>query len=88
MKITISRLMEEMKEPNPKLVGMLLIATVNLPRIEVPTFDGNTVNWRPFWQQFQANVHSKPHLRLRSDHIFEMHLKMYLLGNTAFIIGA
>ena len=35
---------------------------VNLPRIEIPTFDGNILNWRLFWEQFQAAVHDKPQL--------------------------
>ena len=35
---------------------------VNLPRIAIPTFDGSILNWRPFWDQFQAAVHDKPYL--------------------------
>ena len=35
---------------------------VNLLQMEIPTFDGNIVNWRPFLEQFQAAVHEKPHL--------------------------
>ena len=26
----------------------------------VPTFDGTILNWRPFWEQFQAAAHDKP----------------------------
>ena len=36
---------------------------VNLPRIEIPTFDGNILNWRLFWEQFKAAVHDKPQLK-------------------------
>ena len=39
-----------------------MMAGVNLPRIEIPTFDGNILNWRLFWEQFQAAVHDKPQL--------------------------
>ena len=35
---------------------------VNLPRIEIPKFVGNILNWRPFWEQFLAAAHDKPHL--------------------------
>ena len=30
---------------------------VKLPKLEVPTFDGNIVNWRTFWEQFDISVH-------------------------------
>ena len=35
---------------------------VKLPRIDVPTFDGNIVNWAIFWEQFEAAIHSKRQL--------------------------
>ena len=39
--------------------GMPTTSGVNLPRIEVPTFDGNILNWRLFWEQFDSAIHSK-----------------------------
>ena len=30
---------------------------VKLPKLEVPMFDGNIVNWRTFWEQFDVSVH-------------------------------
>ena len=33
-----------------------------LPRIEVPTFDGNPLNWRMFWEQFDCAIYNKPQL--------------------------
>ena len=39
-----------------------MLAGVNLPQIEIPTFDGSILNWRLFWEQFQATVHDKPQL--------------------------
>ena len=53
---------EVKKEPELIVVGTPLVAGVNLPRIDIPTFDGNSLNWRLFWKQFQAAVHHKPHL--------------------------
>ena len=39
-----------------------MMAGINLPRIEIPTFNGNILNWRLFWEQFQAAIHDKPQL--------------------------
>ena len=39
--------------------GMPTTSGVNLPRIEVPTFDGNILNCRIFWEQFDSAIHSK-----------------------------
>ena len=63
LRVKITRLMEEAKKvPTPKVVETPFMAGVSLPRIEIPTFDGNILNWRLFWEQFQAAVHDKPHL--------------------------
>ena len=63
LRVDISYLMERMKEePAPQTFGIGMMAGVNLPRIEVPTFDGTILNWRLFWKQFQAAVHDKPYL--------------------------
>ena len=35
---------------------------IKLPKIHVPTFDGNVVNWSSFWQQFNMAIHSKAQL--------------------------
>ena len=35
---------------------------VKLPRLEVPTFDGNLIHWKQFWDQFSTAVHNKPGL--------------------------
>ena len=34
---------------------------IQLPKIEVPTFDGNihVLSWRIFWEQFDSTIHSK-----------------------------
>ena len=32
---------------------------VRLPKIDVPTFDGNILNWRSFWEQFNVSVHCR-----------------------------
>ena len=59
VRVTISRLTEETKK---KPIGLPMIGGINLPGIEIPTFDGNVLNWQLFWEQFQAAFHDKPHL--------------------------
>ena len=64
LRVAVSRRMEEStkKEHTRDGFGVLAMTGVNLPRIEIPTFDGNILNWRLFWEQFQAAVHDKPQL--------------------------
>ena len=35
---------------------------IELPRIDIPTFKGDIMEWRSFWEQFEVSVHSKPQL--------------------------
>ena len=35
---------------------------VKLPRIEVPTFNGDILNWKAFWEQFCIAVHDRKDL--------------------------
>ena len=32
--------------------------TVELPKISVPTFDGDVLNWAVFWEQFETAIHN------------------------------
>ena len=50
------------KKPTSDKFRVLAMARVNLPRIEIPIFDGNIFNWYLFWEQFQAAVQDKPQL--------------------------
>ena len=50
-----------------KLLGSLPTVTpvvdskgVRLPKLDVPTFDGNILNWTQFWEQFSVSVHDRP----------------------------
>ena len=36
--------------------------SIELPRIDIPTFKGNIMEWRLFWEQYKVSAHSKPHL--------------------------
>ena len=35
---------------------------VKLPKLDVPTFNGDFLNWKDFWQQFQVSVHDRSNL--------------------------
>ena len=35
---------------------------VKLPKLDVPTFDGNLLNWKMFWEQFTVSVHVRSNL--------------------------
>ena len=35
------------------------LSGVKLPKISVPIFDGKVVNWKSFWDQFDATIHCK-----------------------------
>ena len=37
-------------------------STVHLPRLDLPTFSGNTLDWQQFWDSFDAAVNSNPTL--------------------------
>ena len=37
-------------------------SAVRLPKLEVPTFDGNILLWKKFWEQFSVSVHDHTHL--------------------------
>ncbi len=35
---------------------------IKLPKLDVPVFNGNILNWRSFWEQFTVSVHDRPSL--------------------------
>ena len=39
---------------------------LKLPKLDVPTFNGNILQWRSFWEQFVISVHSRTTLTQRS----------------------
>ena len=53
---------------------------VKLPKLNVPTFDGNILSWTTFWEQFNISVHSPSNL---SDSEKLMYLWHALKSGTA-----
>ena len=35
---------------------------MKLPKLDVPTFDGDLFNWCQFWEQFSVSVHEHKNL--------------------------
>ena len=35
---------------------------IKLPKINVPMFDANIMNWRTLWEQYNVSIHSRAHL--------------------------
>ena len=38
------------------------LSEVKLPNVSVPTFDAKVLNWKNFWEQLDATIHSKTSL--------------------------
>ena len=53
---------KEQKPPIPASRAILGMSGIQLPKIEVPTFDGNILSWRIFSEEFNSTIHSKTHL--------------------------
>ena len=53
---------------------------VKLPKIDVPTFDGNILHWRSFWEQFRVSIHDRSNL---SDSEKLVYLQHSLKGGSA-----
>ena len=63
LKIGVKRLAGSKEEKSSLTTsGVTEMSCVKLPRIETPSFDGNVLNWRLFWEQFNGAIHSKSHL--------------------------
>ena len=57
--LRIERLSYRPDESSPKPT---VSSGVKLPKIDVPTFKGNIMDWQSFWEQFDGSVHSRSQL--------------------------
>ena len=46
---------------------------VKLPKLDVPTFDGNIIHWKQFWDQFTVAVHNKTILSNAEKTVYLQH---------------
>ena len=53
---------------------------VKLPKLDVPKFDGNIINWTTLWEQFSISIHSRSGL---SDAEKLVYLRHWLKDGTA-----
>ena len=49
-------------EKAPKIHGVYSEPAIELPKINIPTFDGDTLNWVTFWEQFDLTIQSNKKL--------------------------
>ena len=35
---------------------------IKLPKLSIPKFEGDVLNWRTFWEQFGVSIQSRPQL--------------------------
>ena len=59
-------------------------AVCKLPKLELPKFSGNPLDWPDFWDQFQTSIHSSSGL---SDTDCLNYLKKYLCISTAVSVS-
>ena len=46
---------------------------VKLPKLDVPTFNGKTLNWKSFWEQFCVSVHDCTNLSTSEKLVYLQH---------------
>ena len=46
---------------------------VKLPKLDVPTFDGNLIHWKQFWEQFSVSVHNQLNLSNAEKIVYLQH---------------
>ena len=61
--LEIKRMLEANK-PNPLPPAPTPASGIKLPKINVPTFDGNMLHWTSFWKPFEVSFHRKDRLSI------------------------
>ena len=46
---------------------------VKLPKLDVPTFDGNIIHWKQFWEQFMVSLHDRSNLSNAKKIVYLQH---------------
>ncbi|XP_055836638.1 uncharacterized protein LOC129905223 [Episyrphus balteatus] len=62
VELALMELCEQMEHPKAmnRSIEMPIAATMKLPKIELPKFDGNYLNWRQFYDLFKQLIHDQP----------------------------
>ena len=53
-----------------------MVTGVKLPKIDVPTFNSNILNWQTFWEQFSIAIHEHSSLSDTEKLVYLSHSKM------------
>lgn len=53
--------MAKSSTPTPTLTPSE-VPGLKLPKLDVPTFNGNILYWRSFWKQFSLSIHDRTNL--------------------------
>ncbi|KMQ83686.1 hypothetical protein RF55_19346, partial [Lasius niger] len=87
--ITINNLLASIIVPTSNAVPSMTVnnpaSSLKLPRIELPTFTGNLIDWIPYHDLFQATVHNNSTL---SDAQKLQYLKSSLKGEASTLLHA
>ena len=78
--VRIKKLLSSATGPSETSAPLSDSKGVKLPKLDVPTFDGNIINWRSFWEQFCIPVHNRVHL---NDSEKLVYLQQSLKGGSA-----
>lgn len=46
---------------------------VRLPKLDIPTFDGNIIHWTQFWEQFTISVHDRTNISNAEKIVYLQH---------------
>ena len=57
---------------------------VKLPKLEISKFNGNTLNWQGFWDQFNSAIHTKTNI---SDIDKFSYLKFFLCDSALCVVS-
>jgi hypothetical protein len=61
--LAIKKLLFPTARPTDSVTPLTSDSTgVKLPKLDVPKFDGNILNWRVFWEQFEVSIHCRANL--------------------------
>ena len=67
--LSIKKLLKSSTHDSPAIDGK----GVKLPKLDVPTFDGNILNWRTFWEQFRVSIHDRSSLSHSEKLVYLQH---------------
>ena len=57
---------------------------VRFPKLDVPMFDGNILNWRSFLEQFAISVHGRAHLSDSEKLVYLRRISLLRESSNAF----